>query len=88
MPGWRLDADASGDEYRLVQFTPPGSACSIQFGSNLTPGPPGSAHGLLLNVADVEAARQDLAWPRRRKHCARAEIPARTTNEGRWLVIG
>ena len=44
----RTDADVSGDEYRLVQFTPPGSARSIQFGSNLTPAPPGSAHGLLL----------------------------------------
>jgi len=52
--GWRLDADVSGDEYRLVQFTPPGSACSIQFGSSLTPAPPRSAHGLLLSVADVE----------------------------------
>jgi hypothetical protein len=59
MLGWRLDADVSGDEYRLVQFTPPGSACSIQFGSSLTPAPPGSAHGL-LSVANVEAARQDL----------------------------
>ena len=57
MLGWRLDADVSGDEYPLVQFTPPGSA--IQFGSNLTPAPPGSAHGLLLSVAYVEAARQD-----------------------------
>jgi catechol 2,3-dioxygenase-like lactoylglutathione lyase family enzyme len=60
--GWRLDADrTAGDDFRLVQFTPPGSACSIQFGTNLTSAAPGSAQALLLIVADVAAARNDLA---------------------------
>jgi catechol 2,3-dioxygenase-like lactoylglutathione lyase family enzyme len=59
--GWRLDAEvAAGDAFRLVQFTPPGSACSIQFGVGLTPAAPGSAQGLYLVVSDVEAARADL----------------------------
>jgi catechol 2,3-dioxygenase-like lactoylglutathione lyase family enzyme len=58
--GWRLDADRTGDDYRLVQFTPPGSGCSIQFGTNLTTAPPGSAEGLLLIVSDIDAARADL----------------------------
>src|ERR1700733_9631435 len=54
--GWRLDADvAPGGEVRLIQFTPPGSGCSIQFGTNLTSAPPGSARGLYLIVSDVEA---------------------------------
>jgi catechol 2,3-dioxygenase-like lactoylglutathione lyase family enzyme len=55
--GWRLDADRTGDAFRLVQFTPPGSGCSIQFGTNLTTAPPGSAQGLLLIVSDIQAAR-------------------------------
>ena len=56
--GWRLDADrAAGEEFRLIQFTPPGSGCSIQFGTNLTSAPPGSARGLYLIVSDVEAIR-------------------------------
>jgi catechol 2,3-dioxygenase-like lactoylglutathione lyase family enzyme len=60
--GWRLDADAgSGDEFRVVQFTPPGSRCSIHFGTNLTTAAPGSAQGLHLIVPDVEAARDALA---------------------------
>ena len=60
--GWRLDADrAAGDGFRLVQFTPLGSSCSIQFGVNLTSATPGSAQGLLLIVSDIEAARQQLA---------------------------
>jgi catechol 2,3-dioxygenase-like lactoylglutathione lyase family enzyme len=59
--GWRLDADrAAGEEFRLIQFTPPGSGCSIQFGTNLTSAPPGSARGLYLIVADVEAVRDRL----------------------------
>ncbi|MGA2927572.1 MAG: VOC family protein [Solirubrobacteraceae bacterium] len=59
--GWRLDADRSlGDGFRLVQFTPPGSGCSIQFGTNLTSATPGSAQGLYLIVSDIEAARDDL----------------------------
>jgi catechol 2,3-dioxygenase-like lactoylglutathione lyase family enzyme len=59
--GWRLDADrAAGNGFRLVQFTPPGSGTSVQFGINLTPATPGSAHGLLLAVSDIEAAHQQL----------------------------
>jgi catechol 2,3-dioxygenase-like lactoylglutathione lyase family enzyme len=59
--GWRLDADFEFDNgFRIVQFTPPGSACSVQFGSNVTKAEPGSAHGLYLVVDDIEAARHDL----------------------------
>lgn len=59
--GWRLDADSSSDNgFRLVQFTPPGSGCSIQFGSRITSVAPGSAQGLYLVVSDIEAARNDL----------------------------
>ncbi len=59
--GWRLDADvARGISLRLVQFTPPGSACSIQFGTNIASGAPGSAQGLYLVVPDIEAAHEDL----------------------------
>jgi catechol 2,3-dioxygenase-like lactoylglutathione lyase family enzyme len=59
--GWRLDADvAAGEEFRLIQFTPPGSGCSIQFGANLTSATPGSAQGLYLIVSDIEAARAEL----------------------------
>jgi predicted enzyme related to lactoylglutathione lyase len=58
--GWRLDADRSvGEDYRLVQFTPPGSGCSVHFGRNLTPAPPGSARAFLV-VHDIEAAREQL----------------------------
>ncbi|GMO99188.1 MULTISPECIES: VOC family protein [Bradyrhizobium] len=59
--GWRLDADfTSGDDWRVIQFTPPGSACSVIFGRNVTAAAPGSARGLYLVVSDLEAARQDL----------------------------
>ena len=59
--GWRLDADrAAGADFRIIQYTPPGSACSVQFGTNLTSATPGSAQGLYLIVADIEAAREDL----------------------------
>ncbi|MBB4397975.1 VOC family protein [Bradyrhizobium sp. ERR14] len=59
--GWRLDADfTSGDDWRVIQFTPPGSACSVIFGTNVTAAAPGSARGLYLVVSDLEAARQDL----------------------------
>ena len=59
--GWRLDADfASGDDYRVIQFTPPGSGCSVIFGKNVTPAAPGSARGLYLIVSDIEAARKEL----------------------------
>lgn len=59
--GWRLDADrAAGDNFRLVQFTPPGSGSSIQFGMNLTSAAPGSAQATLLAVSDIEAVRSKL----------------------------
>jgi predicted enzyme related to lactoylglutathione lyase len=59
--GWRLDADFAFDNgFRVVQFTPPGSGCSIQFGTNITSAAPGSAQDLYLVVSDIEAARKDL----------------------------
>lgn len=59
--GWRLDADLSlGDGSRVVQLTPPQSACSVSFGTGLTTGEPGSVQRLLLAVDDIEAARLDL----------------------------
>ena len=59
--GWRLDADFRFDNgLRIVQFTPPGSGCSIQFGRNITAAAPGSAQGLYLVVSDIQAARNDL----------------------------
>jgi catechol 2,3-dioxygenase-like lactoylglutathione lyase family enzyme len=58
--GWRLDADVTGDNSRLIQFTPPGSGCSIQFGRNITPAAPGSAQSLYLVVSDIDAARNEL----------------------------
>jgi catechol 2,3-dioxygenase-like lactoylglutathione lyase family enzyme len=59
--GWRLDADyASGDDFRVIQFTPPGSPCSVIFGKNVTAAAPGSARGLYLIVFDIEAARAEL----------------------------
>ncbi|MET0984705.1 MAG: VOC family protein [Steroidobacteraceae bacterium] len=59
--GWRLDADfVVGDEFRGVQFTPPGSPCSIHFGKGITPAAPGSARGLYLIVSDIEAAHAEL----------------------------
>jgi catechol 2,3-dioxygenase-like lactoylglutathione lyase family enzyme len=60
--GWRLDADfAAGDDFRVIQFTPPGSGCSVIFGKNVTGAPPGSARGLYLIVSDIEAARTELS---------------------------
>ena len=59
--GWRLDADfAAGDDWRVIQFTPPGSGCSVIFGKNVTAAAPGSAQGLYLIVSDIEAARAKL----------------------------
>jgi catechol 2,3-dioxygenase-like lactoylglutathione lyase family enzyme len=57
--GWRLDADLGGGDFRIVQFNPPGSGCSIQFGIGLTSAAPGSATNLLV-VADIEAACAEL----------------------------
>jgi predicted enzyme related to lactoylglutathione lyase len=58
--GWRFDIDFQGDDYRVVQFTPPGSDCSVMFGKNITAAPAGSSRGLHLVVSDVDAARKDL----------------------------
>src|SRR6476620_2890553 len=60
--GWRLDADFPFDNgFRAVQFTPPGSGCSVQFGTKITTAAPGSAQGLYLIVSQVEAAHDELA---------------------------
>src|SRR6476469_1114957 len=59
--GWRLDADFPFDNgFRVVQFTPPGSGCSIQFGTEMTSAAPGSTQDLYLIVSDIEAARDEL----------------------------
>jgi catechol 2,3-dioxygenase-like lactoylglutathione lyase family enzyme len=59
--GWRLDADFdNGSDFRIMQFTPPGSGCSIIFGKNITAAAPGSSQGMYLVVSDIEAARQNL----------------------------
>jgi catechol 2,3-dioxygenase-like lactoylglutathione lyase family enzyme len=59
--GWRLDADYdNGKDFRVIQFTPPGSGCSVIFGRNVTAAAPGSAQGLYLIVTDIEAARKNL----------------------------
>ena len=69
--GWRLDADFAGpDDYRVIQFTPPGSNASVIFGKNVTSAAPGSAQGLYLVVSDIEAASRALrkiAWRVRRR---------------------
>src|SRR6266513_5815710 len=59
--GWRLDADYdNGKDFRVIQFTPPGSSCSVIFGKNVTAAAPGSAQGLYLIVSDIVAAREEL----------------------------
>src|SRR5215469_16342436 len=59
--GWRLDADFdNGNDFRVIQFTPPGSGCSVIFGKNVTAAAPGSARGLYLIVDNIEAAREYL----------------------------
>jgi catechol 2,3-dioxygenase-like lactoylglutathione lyase family enzyme len=59
---WRLDADFADEQgFRIVQFTPPGSGCSIQFGAGVTTAPPGSATNVYLIVEDIQAARDALA---------------------------
>ena len=59
--GWRLDADfVTGEDFRVVQLTPPGSECSIIFGKGITSAVPGSVQGLQLVVFDIEAARAEL----------------------------
>src|SRR5215510_9703459 len=59
--GWRLDADFPFDNgFRVVQFTPPGSACSVQFGAQITSAAPGSAQGLYLVTSDIATAHGEL----------------------------
>jgi catechol 2,3-dioxygenase-like lactoylglutathione lyase family enzyme len=58
--GWRLDANIDNDGMKLVQVTPPGSSCSVQFGTNAVSATPGSAQSMYLVVSDIEAARQEL----------------------------
>ena len=59
--GWRLDADiAAGDNFRVIQLTPPHSACSVAFGKGVTTGEPGSVRRLILAVDDIDAARAAL----------------------------
>jgi hypothetical protein len=58
---WRLDADfGSGNDFRVIQFTPPGSGCSVIFGKNVTPAAPGTAQGMYLIVSDIQAVRDEL----------------------------
>jgi catechol 2,3-dioxygenase-like lactoylglutathione lyase family enzyme len=57
---WRLDADVSADNFRLVQMTPPGSPCSVHFGQGVATSAPGSAQALHLAVRDIDAAREEL----------------------------
>jgi catechol 2,3-dioxygenase-like lactoylglutathione lyase family enzyme len=59
--GWRIDADLSvGDAFRVLQFTPPGSDCSVSFGKGVTTAQPGSAQRIILAVSDIDPAREDL----------------------------
>ncbi|QIO76705.1 glyoxalase (plasmid) [Rhizobium leguminosarum] len=58
--GWRFDIDVLRDDYRVVQFTPPGSGCSVMFGKNVTAAEPGSSRGLHLVVTDLEGTRRRL----------------------------
>ena|SRR5438552_271107 len=86
--GWRLDIDHSaGDNYRVIQFTPPGSGCSIMFGKNVSKAAPGSVKGLHLIISDIQATREDLirrgiadqrAIPRRRRYI----LPCRARKPG------
>jgi catechol 2,3-dioxygenase-like lactoylglutathione lyase family enzyme len=86
--GWRLDADRAGEEFRLIQFTPPGSGCSIQFGTNLTSAAPGSFQGTLLAVSDIQAAHDDVAGRgvevSRVFHCATGSICRVRDGDGVW----
>lgn len=59
--GWRIDADVKRDNFRLVQLTPPGSECSVQFGTDITPAAPGSAQWVYLVVSDIKGAVDALA---------------------------
>jgi catechol 2,3-dioxygenase-like lactoylglutathione lyase family enzyme len=90
--GWRLDADLAGDGFRLIQFTPPGSGCSIQFGTNLTTAAPGSFHGTLLIVSDIQAVHDDLAGRGIEVggvfHCATGGVCRFRDGDGVWERVG
>jgi catechol 2,3-dioxygenase-like lactoylglutathione lyase family enzyme len=90
--GWRLDADLAGEEFRLIQFTPPGSACSIQFGTNLTSAAPGSFQGTLLAVSDIQAAHDDLVGRGVEVsdvfHCATGGVCRVRDGDGVWARVG
>ncbi len=76
--GWRLDADfANGDDFRVIQFTPPGSGCWIIFGKNVTAAEPGSAQGLYLIVSDIGRPRRAA----RSRHRDRRSLPRRRRRE-------
>ena len=84
--GWRLDADfAKGDDWRLVQMTPPGSPCSVMFGRGVTSAVPGSLQGAFLVVDDLETARNELG--RRRCRGQRSlPFPSRSPERPRsWI---
>ena len=76
--GWRLDADIAGGDLRFVQFTPPGSGCSIQFGTGLTSAAPGTAECLLV-VSDIEAAHDELVDRRGRRRARSSTTPTAAT---------
>ena len=79
--GWRLDADYdNGSDFRVVQFTPPGSGCSVIFGRNVTGAAPGSAQGLYLIVSDIQAARNELL--------ARGVAASEIFHDGRGVYAG
>ena len=85
--GWRLDADfASGDDWRVIQFTPPGSACSVIFGRNVTAAAPGSAQGLYLIVSDHGGGAKGSARPRHRGQRRHSMVPAMLTPEPTSLI--
>jgi len=76
--GWRLDADYdSGKDFRVIQFTPPGSGCSIIFGKNVTPAAPGSAQGLYLIVSDIQASAKSCSIAASRRNLRSIFCPTR-----------
>jgi hypothetical protein len=84
--GWRLDADFSFDNgFRVVQFTPPGSGCSVQFGTNITSAAPGSAQGLYLIVYDIEIAHSALVHCRSAGRKKRPQAPICPSSRSRVL---
>ena len=85
--GWRLDADFPGDEFRVVQFTPPGSGGSVIFGKNVTAAAPGSAQGLYLIVSDIEAARAELLGRGVRGQRGVSRRRQRARRQGRALSV-